>query len=64
MLHLKQALNNREVREDLDKWCQERVLEVYKKLELTSDTTEIFRLQGQIISYKRLSKLREELKND
>jgi len=63
MQFLRQALNNPLVQDELKKWAEACIENTRKRLELTTEPFEIYRLQGQVNVYKRILGLREELNN-
>lgn len=61
MQHLRQALNNPLVNEDLKNWGEEELRRLLLSLESAADIEQVKFLQGQILSLRKFLRLRDTL---
>lgn len=60
-MSLKLIVNNKDLWDALLEELDERILFAHKQLEQALDTSEIYRLQGEVRSLRRLKQLRDKV---
>lgn len=58
---LKLIVNNKDLWDALKEELDERIHFAHRQLEQTSDTSEVYRLQGEVRSLRKLKQLRDKV---
>ena len=63
-MNLKPFVNNRDFYPVFQEWVEAQIGHLHKRLESAKDPADIYRVQGQILTYRALQRLRDEVNRE